>query len=409
MSLQERSDLVLKFAQVLHNDGETTGETIEATKRLGKVLGLSTEVIPGWREILLQSADGNEKLLSVANANPTGVDMDRVSSAMQLIDNAGSQKTTYANLEKDIKTIAHTPPAPTWLFALAAAGGAVALSVIFGIQHIIPVVLIALSAAAGALIRRRLAKYTDNPFLQPFCAALLAGIIGAVGVLFNLSSSLRLIAVAPCMVLVPGPPVLNGMIDLIQARINLAISRLVYAGFIILAISSGLLLTLTLLNVSLPVEAPGRTIAIWADVLAAGIAAAAYSVFYSTPPRMIGWPIAVGMIAHALRFETLAVGGNVVTGAFVASVFVGLIMTPIARRRHMPFAAIGFASVVSMIPGVYLFRLASGLLQLANGSNTTLQLLGGMAYDGATAIGIILAISFGLVVPKIAIDHFMKY
>jgi len=90
MSLQKRSDPVLKFAQELHNNGETTGETIEATKRLGKVLSLSTDVIPGWREILLQSADGNEKLLSVANANPTGVDMDHVSSAMRLIDNAGS-------------------------------------------------------------------------------------------------------------------------------------------------------------------------------------------------------------------------------------------------------------------------------------------------------------------------------
>jgi uncharacterized membrane protein YjjB (DUF3815 family) len=211
------------------------------------------------------------------------------------------------------------------------------------------------------------------------------------------------------MVLVPGPAVLNGMIDLIQARINLAVSRLVYAGFIIVAISSGLLLTLTLLNVSLPVQASGLTVPIWADVLAAGIAAAAYSIFYSTPTRMIGWAIAVGMLAHALRYETLVANGNVVIATFIASLFVGLIVTPIARRRHMPFAAIGFASVVSMIPGVYLFRLASGLLQLVNGSHATLQLLGGIAYDGTTAVGIILALSFGAVVPKIVIDHFMKF
>ena len=92
-------------------------------------------------------------------------------------------------------------------------------------------------------------------------------------------------------------------------------------------------------------------------------------------------------------------------GALIACVAVGLILTPVARRYQMPFAAIGFASVVSMMPGVFLFRMASGLVQLTNGSNATLELLGATMADGMIAVTIILAMSFGVVVPKVVIDR----
>jgi uncharacterized membrane protein YjjB (DUF3815 family) len=208
------------------------------------------------------------------------------------------------------------------------------------------------------------------------------------------------------MILVPGPHVLNGAMDLISTHINLGASRLVYAGLIILAISVGLLLGMGVFSVTLPVGEPAAAVPFWLDVMAAGVAVAAFSVFFAIPLRMLGWPVAIGMLAHALRWGFLKAGAGIAAGALVACLSVGLILTPVARRWRISFAAIGFASVVSMMPGVFLFRTASGLMQVASNSNASFDLMRATIADAMTAITVILAMSFGVVAPKAVIDRF---
>ena len=53
MTLEERSNLVLAFAQVLFVNGQATEQTVTAAEQLGHALGLRAKVMPRWGELLI--------------------------------------------------------------------------------------------------------------------------------------------------------------------------------------------------------------------------------------------------------------------------------------------------------------------------------------------------------------------
>lgn len=396
--------LVLEFARILFCNGQSTNQTILAAARLGRVLGLQVELRPRWGELHLQ-VDGQAPPPAVT-AVPAGVDMNRVIAATHTARALRTGQITKAQAAAAFAQISHSAPAPTWLFALAAGLAAVALAVIYGVQRWQEVALIFLGTWAGAYLRRWIGAKSESTLLQPFFAALLAGLIGALAVRLGLSTNLRLVAVCPCMVLVPGPHFLNGAFDLLHSRIHLGAARLLFASLIVLAIAVGLLLGLATFGVSLPLVAQGYAVPLWQDMPAAAIAAGCFSIFYTTPARFVIFPALAGMIGHGLRKLAIAdLGCSWPTGALLACLFAGLALTPLAHRKRLPFSAIGFAAVVSLMPGIFFFRAVSGLVQIAGGGADALALVPDTIGAAVTAGMIVMAMTLGLIIPKAIIDR----
>src|SRR5271168_2280589 len=156
MTREECSRVVLAFARVLFVNGESTQRTLDAAERLGNCLGFRVRMFPRWGELEVQTEDADGKFISAIEADPAGVDMDRVASTLGTVQQLCDGRLAPADSIEAISKIAERPPAPTWLFTPAAAVGAVALAVIFGVQHLTAAALIFGSAAAGAILRRAL-------------------------------------------------------------------------------------------------------------------------------------------------------------------------------------------------------------------------------------------------------------
>jgi uncharacterized membrane protein YjjP (DUF1212 family) len=388
-------DTVLGAAALLHENGQSTDMTLIAVDRLNRGLGISSVLIPSWESMTVVDLRG---LTRVSASKPVGVNMSRVSTAMRAIDRAEDGPLDRQVLRNALADAAGRGSSSALAFVVACSTGAAALSVVFGASDARTIALVAVSAALGGVLRRVLSRLGLGPLVQVFGAAIVAGLGGAIAIRLGLGQG-EVAAVCPAMVLVPGPPVLNGAMDLLALRIVLGLGRLGYATVLLAAIAAGLILGLGLGGTALPLSSNVVAVAWYADVVAAGVAAASYPVYFSMPYRMIGWPVAAGMLAHLAHWWLITTWhASLAFAALVSCLIVGTALVPIAHRLRMPFAAIGFAAVVSLVPGIYMFRSLAGLVQLANSASPAV--LAAAASDAAVASLVVAAMASGLIVPN---------
>jgi uncharacterized membrane protein YjjP (DUF1212 family) len=393
-------------ATLLFAHGQTTERTVGAAERLARVLGMAVTVLPYWGELIVK-VDG-APVSHMVPAKPLGVDMGRVLAVTRVIDQICHGELPAAAARSALESAGRLPPASAPRFTLFAAIGAASLGMIFGTLDAASLLLIVASAAIGALVRRWLSGFSHNPLIQPLCAALIAGVVAATASRFQpTSTTTTLVAFCPCMVLVPGPHILNGAIDLARTRIALGLARLTYAGVIVLMICAGGLSGFTAAGGNLAIAGPSAPVPLIIDAIAAGCAVASFGTFFSMPWRLLAFPIAVGMLAHTARWALISLaGGSAPSGALVACILASVLTTPVVDRLHLPFAAVAFCAVVSLMPGFFLFNTATGLVELVSiGPGAPATLLTSIVANGTTAFLIIMAMTFGLILPRMLYEH----
>jgi uncharacterized membrane protein YjjP (DUF1212 family) len=270
---------------------------------------------------------------------------------------------------------ADTPRHPRWLAALLLGAAAAGLAGLLGADAGAAAVA-ALAAGLGLLARQELGRRRFSLLALPLTAALIGALLGGLAIRLGWTRSPELVLIVPALMLVPGPHLINGVLDLIDNHVPMSMARLALAAGILLSSGLGIILGVELtLWEGMPIRptpaASADYLTVLIDVVLAGIVTCGFAVFYNTTWGQVAMAAVGGMAGHGLRFLALEAGGSLVVATFLGGLAVGVVAAWIARSSKTPVAVIAFAGAVTMMPGLHLYRALAGALQLARLTNET--------------------------------------
>jgi uncharacterized membrane protein YjjB (DUF3815 family) len=256
-----------------------------------------------------------------------------------------------------------------------------------------------LATGLGLLARQELGRRHFSLLLLPLTAALIGAVLGGLAIRLGWTRTPGLVLIVPALMLVPGPHLINGILDLIDNYLPMSVARLGLAVGILLASALGVVLgvELTLPGPLTPDQgADGNHLNVVSDVVLAGIVTCGFAVFYNTAWRQVGMAALGGMAGHGLRFLALEAGWRLEAATFLGGLAVGVVSGWMARSDRTPVAVIAFAGAVTMMPGLHIYR-ALQLTRLTDetGPEAMAGILGNASQACLVVSGLVLGLILG--------------
>lgn len=400
--------LSLQVGRLLLLNGAETEQVEAEVARFASSYGCQAQLMVSYEALLLTVVRDDVFRTKIGRRVPAmNVSLTAVGAVKRLVDEVVGRGLDLAQAQARLDAIEHQPPQYSrWLVVVALGLTAASLSRLFGGDW--PTFAIAwLAGMAGTWLRQEMGPRGFSPILVPFAAACLGGVIGGASVRLGISATPALCLVAPAMIIVPGVPLINGVQDLVRNHMTSGISRLGFAGIVVLAIALGLFVATLATGVSIPVDAPSRFVAVPEDAVFSALAAVGYALLFNAPARLAWACVLCGVASHTTRTWLLHLGVDAVTGTLIGALVVGLLAQAFARAFDAPPAAFAFPGVVAMVPGAYAFRAVIGALRIAHAAATA-PLLDETLALSLTVLLMVGAIAVGIAAPVLVFAPFLS-
>ena len=404
--LAYQSRVVLRLGQMLLAAGAGSYRVKASMRTCAEAVGIEKHHAQvTFTEVVATAYANGTFRTELAEQRLLGVNADRIDRITNYLATIEGTQVLVEDVDKALDEIERVKPLYGWLANALASGLACAAFAFLNAGGWVECSVVAIAAFIGQFLRRQMLKRHMNHFgVWMVCGGVAASVyilcVYLAQKYMGIDPTHQAGFISALLFLVPGFPLVTGIIDLVRHDFAGGIQRIVYVAMLVVSAGVAVWSISKVFNWSVT---PEYVVSLPAYIhfplrfFTSFVAAFGFAMLFNSPPKVCAAAALIGAVINTGRIAlAVELGMPVPAAVGLAALCAGLLAAAVAAKTRYSRVTLSVPAVVIMIPGVPLYR---SLTYLNNGQ--TMEALEQLS----TVLFTIVAIGIGLAISRMLTDR----
>lgn len=252
VSAQRFAGLVLDMGTLLMAAGAHSGRINSNLSRLAISWGFDMDINPSFKGLLVTVRDvydNSNTFTAYKSSPPHNVRFFMLTEISHLSWKVIDENLSIDDVEEIYNKIKEKEGYSDYITALAVGISCAGLC-LFSFGDWVNALVAFLGASIGFLVRSKISRLGFNPMMTIAVASFITTVISGTAYRLGYGEHPEAAMATAVLYLIPGVPLINTVIDLIEGYMASALNRTLFAGLVILCIAAGMTLCITMLGIN---------------------------------------------------------------------------------------------------------------------------------------------------------------
>lgn len=249
-TIEQTAVLLIDIASALMSSGAHTMRIIQNVTRMAESFGYNLDLSVFQMSIMMtitSKKDPSKLLTHVKKINPLLLNFTIVSDLSALSWETYDQKLPLEQVRENFQQIITQKRMSKWLVLTLVSFANAAFCGLFGGDPY-AIGLVFTATLVGFFLRQQMIHRNINHLVVFTTSAFAASIIAGMGYVFHIGHTPEIALASSVLYLIPGVPLINSILDMLEGHILTGIARLVNATSLIVCIAIGLFASMLMLG-----------------------------------------------------------------------------------------------------------------------------------------------------------------